>query len=111
MTYIADTHAHLNHEKFPDAEVALANAAAAGVEYVVVPGWDLPSSEKAVELAGKHERVYAAVGFIRTMPLQRIVPRLKESPTSHRIKRWSPSGKSDSIIITTCRRRKSRRKS
>ncbi|HQT92215.1 MAG TPA: YchF/TatD family DNA exonuclease, partial [Candidatus Kryptobacter bacterium] len=41
----------------------LDKAAAAGVEYVIVPGWDLPSSEKAIELADKFEKVFAAVGY------------------------------------------------
>ena len=63
MTYLVDTHSHLNHEKFPDVRETLDKAAAAGVEYVIVPGWDLPSSEKAVELADKFENVFAAVGY------------------------------------------------
>lgn len=63
MTYLVDTHAHLNHEKFPDPGETLDKAAAAGVEYVIVPGWDLPSSERAVELAEKFDRVFAAVGY------------------------------------------------
>ncbi len=63
MTYLVDTHAHLNHDKFPDPEETLSRAAASGVEYVIVPGWDLKSSEKAIELAERFEHVYAAVGF------------------------------------------------
>lgn len=63
MTYLVDTHAHLNHEKFTDVAEALERSAAAGVEYAIVPGWDLPSSEKAVELADKFSKVFAAVGY------------------------------------------------
>ncbi len=63
MTYLVDTHAHLNHEKFPDVPLVLEEARAAGVTYVIVPGWDLPSSEKAIELAEKHDGVFAMVGF------------------------------------------------
>ncbi len=63
MTYIVDTHAHLNHDKFADVEAALKRSSDAGVEYVIVPGWDLASSEKAIDLADRFERVYAAVGF------------------------------------------------
>jgi len=63
MSYLVDTHTHLNHEKFENVEDALDRARVAGVEYVIVPGWDLPSSEKAVELAEKFEKVYAAVGY------------------------------------------------
>ncbi len=63
MTYLVDTHSHLNHDKFPDVSETLERAAAEGVEYVLVPGWDLPSSEKAVELAERFRGVYAAVGY------------------------------------------------
>lgn len=63
MTYLVDTHAHLNHDKFPDPFEALERAARAGVQYVIVPGWDLPSSEKAIELSEKYHNVCAAVGF------------------------------------------------
>ncbi len=63
MTYLVDTHAHLNHEKFADLDEMIGRGTAAGVEYIVVPGWDLESSAKAVELAEKHRNVFAAVGI------------------------------------------------
>ena len=63
MDYSVDTHSHLNHEKFTDASRVIEEAKAAGVAYVVVPGWDLPSSERAIELAGKSDGVFAMVGF------------------------------------------------
>ncbi len=62
MTYLVDTHSHLNHEKFENVQEILERAAAAGVEYAIVPGWDLPSSEKAIELSQRFEKVFAAVG-------------------------------------------------
>ncbi|MFZ1081319.1 MAG: TatD family hydrolase [Candidatus Kryptoniota bacterium] len=62
MHYLVDTHSHLNHEKFGDPKETLDRARAVGVEYIIVPGWDVPSSEKAVELAEKFENVFAAVG-------------------------------------------------
>lgn len=40
----------------------LARAAAAGIARLLVPGYDLPSSRAAVELARRHAGVYAAVG-------------------------------------------------
>ena len=61
--YLVDTHSHLNHEKFENPSEILERAKGAGVEYVIVPGWDFPSSEKAIELAEKHENVFAAVGI------------------------------------------------
>ena len=63
MSYLVDTHSHLNHEKFANIEEILERARASEVEYVIVPGWDLASSEKAIELAEKFENVFAAVGF------------------------------------------------
>jgi TatD DNase family protein len=42
----------------------LARAAAAGIERLLVPGYDLPSSRAAIELARGHPgRIYAAVGI------------------------------------------------
>ncbi|MCL5267347.1 MAG: YchF/TatD family DNA exonuclease [Bacteroidetes bacterium] len=63
MSYSVDTHSHLNHEKFANVSRVLEEAKAAGVDYVIVPGWDLPSSERAVELAEKFDGVFAIVGF------------------------------------------------
>lgn len=62
MSYLVDTHSHLNHGKFVNAGEVLDKAAAAGVEFVIVPGWDVPSSEKAIDLADRFENVFAAVG-------------------------------------------------
>lgn len=61
---LVDTHAHLNHEELePRVEEVLARAHAAGVEKVVVVGYDVPSSERAVRLARDHPGLYAAVGM------------------------------------------------
>ncbi|MBX6394642.1 MAG: TatD family hydrolase [Alicyclobacillaceae bacterium] len=59
-----DSHSHLNDEKFAgDVDEVIARAEAAGVRAVVVPGYDLPSSERAVDLARRYEICYAAVGI------------------------------------------------
>jgi TatD DNase family protein len=63
MSYLVDTHSHLNHEKFENVPAIIERARAAGVEYIIVPGWDIPSSEKAIELAERSANVFAAVGF------------------------------------------------
>ncbi len=63
MTYLVDTHCHLNHEKFINVPEVIDKAKSEGVDYIIVPGWDIPSSERAIELAGKYEGVFAAVGF------------------------------------------------
>ena len=60
---LIDTHSHLNHPRLlrglPDV---LARARAAGVSAMIVVGYDLPSSRKAVELAESNPDVWAAVG-------------------------------------------------
>ena len=63
MTLI-DTHAHLNDPKFQsDIDEVVARANAAGVDRIVVCGYDAQSSHAAVELAGRYECVFAAVGI------------------------------------------------
>lgn len=62
MSWI-DSHAHLNDEAFKlDVEQVIENALEAGVEAILVPGFDLASSIKAVELAEEHRMIWAAVG-------------------------------------------------
>ena len=59
-----DSHCHLNDPKILEVlPEVLARAGAAGVNRFIVPGYDLTSSMKAVELAHTHEGVYAAVGI------------------------------------------------
>lgn len=59
-----DTHCHLNDEKLlPEADRIAAKFQDEGIESAICVGYDMPSSEKAVELAGKYERVYAAIGI------------------------------------------------
>lgn len=59
-----DTHAHLNSEVFIDNLPDVLNRAKnEGVSYIVVPGTDLNSSNRAIEIAEKYENIYAAVGF------------------------------------------------
>jgi TatD DNase family protein len=60
---LTDTHCHLNSEAFAqDLEQVLASARRGGVVRMLVPGVDLASSLAAVELAGRVEEVFAAVG-------------------------------------------------
>ena len=49
---LVDAHCHLNHERFGAEAAAVAETArAAGVVRLLVPGWNLSSSERAVALA------------------------------------------------------------
>src|SRR6188474_2021839 len=59
-----DTHCHLNlAEHFPDPDAEIAKAKEAGVTRLALVGIDLESSRRAVEIAGRHEGVYAIVGW------------------------------------------------
>jgi len=58
-----DTHAHLNFSRFKNVADVRERAREAGVTTIVVPGTDVESSKRAVELAKKYEGVYAAVGI------------------------------------------------
>ena len=61
---LIDTHAHLDDERFAeDLDDVLARALAAGVTRIVTVGTDLASSARAVEIAARHDAVYAAVGI------------------------------------------------
>lgn len=60
-----DSHAHLQDARFDaDRDAVLDRARKAGIERILIPGWDLPSSEAAVALAARQpDLVQAAVGI------------------------------------------------
>ncbi|MBP9691130.1 TatD family hydrolase [Candidatus Woesebacteria bacterium] len=59
-----DTHCHLNFKRFKKTlgEV-IVRAHEAGVSHMLIPGTDVKSSIKAVEIAQAHEGIFAAVGI------------------------------------------------
>lgn len=58
-----DTHAHLNHRQLlPNVPDVVARARQAGVEHIVVVGYDIASSQQAVALARSYTGMYAAIG-------------------------------------------------
>ncbi len=60
---LIDTHAHLNDSKFAqDIEDVVIRANEAGVDRILVCGYDLESSGAAVDLAARFTSVYATVG-------------------------------------------------
>ncbi|MGG4167488.1 TatD family hydrolase [Rossellomorea vietnamensis] len=59
-----DTHVHLNAEQFDeDLEEVLSRAKEAGVEKMVVVGFDRPTIDRAMELIGQYDFLYAAIGW------------------------------------------------
>ena len=60
---LIDSHAHLDDGRFdPDRETLIGSLKDNGIEMVINVGADLKSSRAAVELAKKHENIYAVVG-------------------------------------------------
>lgn len=61
---LVDSHAHLQHDRFAaDLDPVLERAREAGIERILVPGWDVASSEAALVLAERHAPLIdAAVG-------------------------------------------------
>jgi len=61
---LIDSHAHLQDKAFAgEVEAVLERAAEAGVETIVCVGYDLNSSQAALDLARKYKQVYAVVGI------------------------------------------------
>jgi len=61
--HLVDTHCHLHMPEFEGVlEEVLQTAASFGVDRIIIPGVDLESSRKAVELAQAWPNLYAAVG-------------------------------------------------
>jgi TatD DNase family protein len=59
-----DTHCHLNFGAFDGkVEEIVGRAKQAGVNQIIIPGTDVPTSEKAIAIAEKFEGVYVAVGI------------------------------------------------
>lgn len=59
-----DTHAHINFKRFKGREEeVIEQAHQEGVTHIVIPGTDLTSSIKALEIARKYENTYCAVGI------------------------------------------------
>lgn len=59
-----ETHAHYDNDAFDeDRDELLAAMPSNGVDYIIDPGCDEPSSRAAVAIAERHPHVYAAVGW------------------------------------------------
>jgi TatD DNase family protein len=61
---LIDSHAHLQSQPFDSDRLSVIEASfAAGVERLLIPGWDAGSSAGAVEMAERDSRLDAAVGI------------------------------------------------
>lgn len=59
-----DTHCHLNFKRFKKTlDEVITTTKEKNVAVCIVPGTDIPLSQKAVEIASKNEGIYAAVGI------------------------------------------------
>ena len=60
---LVDSHCHLQADRFDDdVELVIGAARLAGVERILVPGWNVASSDRAIALLERFEGLDAAVG-------------------------------------------------
>lgn len=60
---LVDTHCHLNMDVFQeDLDQVIENARQAGVRKILIPGLDISSSQRAIQLSRQFVEVYVAVG-------------------------------------------------
>lgn len=63
LPWAIDTHCHLDHEKFGHEHIqVIGEAHNAGVHYIIVPGCDVATSRRSLELADRFPGVWSAVG-------------------------------------------------
>jgi TatD DNase family protein len=61
---LTDSHCHLQADRFDaDVDLVIGSARLAGVERILVPGWDLASSHRALDLVDRFPWLDAAVGI------------------------------------------------
>lgn len=61
---LIDTHCHLNFKAFnKDLDDVIKRAKESGVEKIIIPGAKINSSQKAVEIAGNYQNIFAAAGI------------------------------------------------
>ncbi|ACX53191.1 hydrolase, TatD family [Ammonifex degensii KC4] len=85
---LIDTHCHLNDPRLEaDLPEVLARARQAGVKVMIVVGYDLASSAKAVALAEREKDLYATVG-VHPHDAAKVPPDYLE-----RLRSWAKTGK------------------
>lgn len=59
-----DTHCHLNDKSFKkDRKKIIKKAKEKNISKMIVVGWNIKSSKKAIKIAKKHKNIYASVGI------------------------------------------------
>lgn len=59
-----DTHCHLNFKSFNETfDEVILQSKKNGISYIVIPGTDIISSTKAIEIASQYDHIFAAVGI------------------------------------------------
>ncbi|PIZ65283.1 hypothetical protein CO051_02530 [Candidatus Roizmanbacteria bacterium CG_4_9_14_0_2_um_filter_39_13] len=88
-----DTHCHLNFKRFKkNLDEVISRASKAGVTKIVIPGTDVTSSKKAIEVADQHEGLYAAVGIHPHHAAKYLESSLIISPLRHNVGDPLPEG-------------------
>ena len=60
---LVDSHCHLNDPKLgKDLDAVITRARDAGVTAMVTVGYDMPSSQRAIDIANSHDDIFAAIG-------------------------------------------------
>lgn len=58
-----DTHVHLNSEEYDDVDKIIQDALNSNVSKMVVVGYDLLTSKKAISIANRYDFIYAVIGI------------------------------------------------
>jgi len=67
---IIDTHCHLDDERYnDDLDEVIQNAKDNGVNKIIIPGADVKTLERAVEISEKYEEIYFSPAF--ELPISR----------------------------------------
>jgi TatD DNase family protein len=64
LNILFDTHCHLCLDEFrEDLDAVIQRAFNRGVQYILIPGLDLRTSIRAIQISEKYQNTYAAIGF------------------------------------------------